>query len=221
MSRFVSTKTEEELTNSGAGVSKQMKAGTCELMTIEKAVFKANGNGWMELYAQGAEEMEGLDNPTQPLGNAKYQYCKTSFSMSDKALGVDGNLSLINFLATIATVLGEREAWDDAAAGATTNEDFAEAITDFFAGKEFVGALQGEIKTINTGDGDITFTESFLSKGSFIAANKDNQDTIDSLVAMVEKAVADTTRKYPWIKDSRVAIEDTDTTETPAPTTGW
>ena len=221
MSRFVSNKTAEDL-QGNVSVAKQLKAGTTSLGSIEKAVFKNNGSGWMELYFQAAEETEGLKNEKQPCGNPSYQYCKTSFSLSDKTLALDGNLNIINWLAYVATVIGDREGWDNVVVDANTNEELAEVIEDFFAGKEFVAGIQGKWKTINLGENDIDFCEPFLPTGPYWAANKDSQEAIDKLNAYVAKEVETPKNpKYPWILDDRVAIPEVEDAPEVTPTTGW
>lgn len=218
MSRFVSNKTEQEL-NAPVGVAKQIKAGTTCLGSIEKVEFKEvgqNNTPLIELYFQAAEESEGLKNEKQPCGNPSYQYCKNTFWLTDKTLALDGNYNIVNWLATLAGTLGEREAWDEVVGEATNNEELAEAIETFFIGKEFVGAIQGEWKTINLGEKDIDFCEPFLSH-SYFAANKDVQESVDKLNEFVTRRM----EEGKWLKDSRVAVETPVETTTETVETGW
>lgn len=134
---------------------------------VEYFTSSNKGTPGINVYFVATAETEGLNNSNHPVqGFAKHQFCKNQFWLTPGAMDVNKISSAKKFLAILAQkVKGDegKAAWEAAASAVTSNEEYAQAIEDYFGGVEFAGLIAGE-KTSYEKEGVMkSFTATFLN----------------------------------------------------------
>lgn len=162
MSKFSSKENHDEVLVTPGKPKKTFSAPCIEEGSIEKVVLKenlgANNSSLIEIYFVSSTTTEGLDSPEF----SNRQYCKNTFWLTENAMkeyknkeeGKPNYASIIRFLAILADNLGVREMWDQASSKVNTNEEYAQAITNFFKGRTFCGLIRGTEKSFVNNEGD-------------------------------------------------------------------
>lgn len=156
------------------------------IQRVEYFTSSNKGTPGINVYFVATEPTEGLNNQNHPVqGFANHQFCKNQFWLTEGAMDVSKISSAKKFFAILAkNVKGDdgKNEWEAKAAAVTSNEEYAQAIEDYFGGMEFAGLLAGE-KTSYEKDGQMKeFTASFLNYFGTFARPVANIDYLQAII---------------------------------------